>query len=332
MKGKFLIFGITALGLATGAQSQVSIGNNGLYISGGATVYIDRLQLQPDGDVTIQNNVLQVDHTPVTGQPKSSIARVYQWESPVTTNGLMGIYIPTTELNGNNFNLLELVYSPTGGGDDWVIHGSSAIPPEFIFATFPTTTWKKLSALEVTSVVPLRLLSFTGRQQGRTTALYWRVTDQQSVKGYTVLRSNDGYEFKPIGKLPTVCSGCAGQTNYDYSDVQPLNGYNYYQLLIINEDGHISYSDIISILFDDNQNIAINPNPVKHQFKISGFNPDEQYRLQITTGDGKIVLTSAISIGTIFYDVDASHWASGIYFIHLAGKGGIRWNGRVMKE
>lgn len=51
--------------------------------------------------------------------------------------------------------------------------------------------------------------------------------------------------------------------NYNYIDMNPLEGHNYYRMKNYDLDGKFTYSKIIDVYRDPNFSVRIYPNPVK---------------------------------------------------------------------
>lgn len=113
--------------------------------------------------------------------------------------------------------------------------------------TFPDGQTIQLSSKPVFVVVnsvqsplPVRLISFTAQKQGSTVLLNWQVN---GAKKFEVERSADGDRFTPIAKL----------SNFSLVDLWPLQGFNFYRLKMIEDDGSFSYSPIARVQFSSVQ-------------------------------------------------------------------------------
>ena len=109
------------------------------------------------------------------------------------------------------------------------------------------------------SVLPVTLLRFSGRQQQHTTLLEWEVAEEINLLAYEVQRSSDGINFKVIGNVDAI-----NKTTYNFTDAQPVTGNNYYRIKLIDKDGRSRLSAIIKITFDKNGIIKLLPTPVKY--------------------------------------------------------------------
>lgn len=334
MKNKLIIVAALTCCWAAG-NAQLTIGSGGLYIQSGATVVLDRLHLQPNEAINLQNNTLSVTNAPVPGTPKATIARVYQWTDTIRSKGLIGIYVQPAELNGNNFSALQLAYNSTSDpGNFRVSNASVAVSStNFVFETVAPTTWMQLTAVESNTVLPLQLLSFTGTQKGNSSWLQWKVAQEENVKDYTIEHSKDGKNFLKIGRQDAICNGCNAEVDYLFEDRKPASGNNYYRLLMRDWDGKYTHSNIVQLYYaPSTQDITVSPNPTKNRIMLSGMNPEERYTLQLLAADGKVVFAKTLVQTGGHYALDISAWADGAYLLRLAGRKGNVYHQTIIKQ
>lgn len=315
--------------------SQLHIGSGGLHIKAGATILLSGLQIQPTGDIQIENNTLQYSHIPLPGTPHASIKRVYSWTSAIQSKGLIGIYVPISDLNGNNFNLLQLAYNPTSSVADYVVSTNSVATAsnQFVFETMPLITWKQLTSVEQGSTLPLHLIFLKTQKTPKSITLYWQTTNELQIESYNVLRSSDARNFSPIGQVTSTCNGCNLTNDYQFEDMHPIAGKNYYKLQIKERHGTSSYSDVVMEQWKGGvMNIIISPNPTKGLFAIQGLKENSEYDLRVTTSTGKLIFSHSITTKSTNYKVDASRWATGIYYIHLRDTYNGEWKGKLLKR
>lgn len=91
------------------------------------------------------------------------------------------------------------------------------------------------------SPLPLKLVDFNVQLQSTKVVLNWRTTEEEPNSFFEIERSKDGREFSKMHSL-----NATGLNNYSWTDLQPIEGKNYYRLKII-EPTKISYSKTIGI-------------------------------------------------------------------------------------
>jgi hypothetical protein len=163
-----------------------------------------------------------------------------------------------------------------------------------------------------TGILPLTLISFTGKINTGIAQLAWKTTEEINVKSYEVERSPTGNDFKNIGSIKAT--GNFLQTaQYNFDDNNPFYGENFYRLKMIDNDGKFKYSPII-IVVNDNLNITVYPNPVVETIFIKVANKNQTTKLY----DAKGSLLYANTI--VPYQIDLSQLSKGVYLLQIGNK------------
>lgn len=187
----------------------------------------------------------------------------------------------------------------------------------------------------VTNVVPLPLhfLSFNAAKAGDAVALSWKVTDEQSVKGYYVERSLNGTDWTRIGYVPALPA--AMTNNYAFTDEQPANGNNYYRIAEQDYDGRSLYSIIRLVTFGKKNFAAfVYPVPVHNTLSVNiqaGINEKAQLRILDATGRLLHVETVHLRQEGNLEQLDLSAYKAGVYFVELLGNT-TKWTSKFIKD
>lgn len=116
-------------------------------------------------------------------------------------------------------------------------------------------------------IVPVKLLSFSGKRDKDLITLNWTTANESAGDLSEVERSLDGLHFEKIGNRSA--SGSNGK--YAFSD-QSSHATVYYRIRLIGASGHLSYSQVISLKNDELvADVRLLKNPV-----------DENINLQLT--------------------------------------------------
>src|SRR5690606_12605292 len=95
-------------------------------------------------------------------------------------------------------------------------------------------------------ILPVSLKSFRGERQGDHVKLNWSTLSESNNSHFEIYRS-DNKEFSlPIGTVPGMGDSKSLRT-YNYTDVSPFPGINYYQLNQVDHDGKSEKSNIIAV-------------------------------------------------------------------------------------
>lgn len=97
-----------------------------------------------------------------------------------------------------------------------------------------------------TSVVPVKLTSFSGKSINNELQLNWTTATEVNNSHFEVLKSTNGIEFNSIGVVRSEGNGNEN-TNYQFYDKDPIAGTNYYQLKQVDNDGKYSIHKTIAV-------------------------------------------------------------------------------------
>ncbi len=118
-------------------------------------------------------------------------------------------------------------------------------------------------------VIPLRWLTFTATlNNNRQTILNWKVSQESSVKHYTVEWSADGLNWAAI---EAVNYNVYAKGDYKTIHLQPAAGYNYYRIRQTDADGRFSYSGTQLVRLYDKIALSVYPNPAQDIVNIVGW-------------------------------------------------------------
>jgi Secretion system C-terminal sorting domain len=166
------------------------------------------------------------------------------------------------------------------------------------------------------SVLPLDLLSFTGKQNAEGITLNWKTAHEQNVGHFIVEKSMDAADkFVEIGNLKAVSN--AGETPQYYSlfDAQPST-LNYYRLKIVDNDGGFTYSKTIAFKNQNKSNdiIAFYPNPVTNVLNVVLTNTNyKTATVSLVDITGRVILTQTKTFDSQPFILTTENCGNGIY-------------------
>ncbi|MFT3980206.1 MAG: T9SS type A sorting domain-containing protein [Ferruginibacter sp.] len=164
------------------------------------------------------------------------------------------------------------------------------------------------------AVLPVTLLEFTARNNQASVDLYWKTGSEINASHFIVERSADGLQYEAIGQVAALNSSNGG--SYSYTDVNPLNGINYYRLKEVDINGSYTYSEVVTVTREAYTNIVIAPNPASDYFKISSSS-QEVLKLAIYTTAGQQVTAGSYRSGD---QVNISKLSPGMYIVIINSK------------
>lgn len=167
--------------------------------------------------------------------------------------------------------------------------------------------------------LPVRWLSFTGRDIGRRVQLNWVTDFETDNSRFDIERQNVRGEWVSIATQNT--KGINGGT-YIQIDDDPLP-VNYYRLKQVDVDGKFSYSAIVKVEIKSSGSFVVYPNPVKDQLNVEF---PESYRkgiVRLINSLGEIVYTARINSDNK-HTIDVSNLSSGNYVVEIETETGSK--------
>jgi hypothetical protein len=179
---------------------------------------------------------------------------------------------------------------------------------------------------ELTEIVPVELLAFTGSINGSEVQLLWSTASEMNNLGFEIERSiNDQNNFVTVGFVDG--KGSSTEINYySFIDHPQVNGVNqlYYRLKQVDFDGSFCYSDVVNVSYDVPAEFVLSqnyPNPFNPSTRINYFIPEESF-VSIKVYDFlgrevKTLVNETKSVGSYEIVFDASELPSRTYFYTL---------------
>jgi len=168
----------------------------------------------------------------------------------------------------------------------------------------------------------IHLLSFGASKIQTGDQVVWTTENEQNYTNFTVERSTDnGATFNDLGGFQST-----GQGAYSYLDKTPVQGANQYRLKIVDINGTVTYSNVVTIMYANTGNqIAINgmmvyPNPTAATVNVSittnkGTASTPAYSIEIVNNLGSVIKSAQSS--SPLWQSDVSSLTPGTYFIRV---------------
>jgi hypothetical protein len=181
-------------------------------------------------------------------------------------------------------------------------------------------------------ILPVKLISFEGKLQGKDALLNWEVADAKDLVGFELQHSSNGNNFK---KLTYINSN--NSNDYQYTDSDLQTGPHFYRLMLLDKNGHSSYSKTVLMVVGKNATLVkgIRPNPVTNHGYINIWSAAAQkVRVQIYDMTGRLIEqhTGLLVEGANELPVKTQKLAQGVYNILIKTDDGVQKNLRIVKE
>jgi hypothetical protein len=144
-------------------------------------------------------------------------------------------------------------------------------------------------------VLPLSFTSVKAYAKNKDIAVEWKVENENNLEQYSVEKSVDGNHYITAN---TVAARHAAVSNYNWLDVNPAEGYNYYRILSTDVNGKTAYSVVVKVFTGkEKPGISIYPNPVSNgiiNLQLTNQSPGE-YGIRLLNKMGQVIISKQIN-------------------------------------
>jgi hypothetical protein len=178
------------------------------------------------------------------------------------------------------------------------------------------------------AALPVKLIEFLATRQEKTAALSWSTSSETNSERFDIERSLDGKHWIRIGDVASQRESSQTES-YFFIDQTPLSGENLYRLKMIDADSTFAYSRIQSVVFGENAELALYPNPltIGDKLHIQTSDPIRINRIEIFDTNGKLVKNTSWQI-----EIDMGGLASGFYMVQIRFTDGSTTTHRIVKQ
>lgn len=169
-----------------------------------------------------------------------------------------------------------------------------------------------------TTVVPLRLLSFTAEKAGNDDVLLkWSTADEVNIKDYKVQHSLDGKSFRDIGST-IAARNSSTNSNYNFTASSVSTGLHFYRLQVKERDGAVTLSNIAVI---NNKKLVkgivkIFPNPAANYLKLEAkAGQSGKATVSIISMRGERLFSKTVVLSNDAVNIDVRRLSPGKYFV-----------------
>jgi hypothetical protein len=172
-------------------------------------------------------------------------------------------------------------------------------------------------SFSVGGVVPVTWLFVKAQVQANDALINWATAQEIDSKKFEIEWSTNGINFSNIGEV-AAAGNASTTTNYNFTHKNIGNGFNYYRIKQIDNNGDYKYSTIVKVLFNKNlKQTIIAPNPVADVLQIVQPNAVFVKAISIIDSKGSIVLQKIINSKEQVISMPVSKLASGMYTLKM---------------
>lgn len=180
------------------------------------------------------------------------------------------------------------------------------------------------------NTLPIKLEGITASILGSDVVVKWQTSTELNTNHFIIQRSNDGIKFTDLGFVKAIGSV---SNNYQFKDLSPVNGTNYYRLKSIDKDGSYTYGKIISVNILSKEGFTIVPNPAVSNTTLRFNGITNSATINVFNVAGKKVYTDKFSgISSSTYTLSTSKLSAGTYIVNVITKEGNYSNRLVITK
>jgi len=184
--------------------------------------------------------------------------------------------------------------------------------PRLIGATIDMGAFENSNGL-----LPVTMFSFTAMAEKHAALLQWKTATEINSSHFNIERSSNGISFIKLGAVKGHGTTTTPQ-QYNYMDVAPVEGNNYYRIQEVDVNGQVQYSPTRLLVFghEANKILAVYPNPVTNRLYIQlPATTGNHKELQLFDVNGHQVLRKQVAAGPAKVDIDVSKLTAGTYLL-----------------
>ena len=189
-----------------------------------------------------------------------------------------------------------------------------------------------LDDIKMGIVAPLYvdLISFFVKKDQDSAELYWASATELDHDYYAIERSADAQNWTGIAVIEGK-GNTSGMTFYQYKDVEPLAGENYYRLKMVDKSGLADYSATKFVQMDENYALyKMYPNPTFSKVTLLGA--DKIDEVQLVNSLGMVVYQKKLDHMDKEVAMDFSNINEGIYWLKLLTKNELVHSETLVKK
>lgn len=165
--------------------------------------------------------------------------------------------------------------------------------------------------------LPVQFVTLSGEVKNNHALLSWITSSESNNKGFTIQRSADGKNFRPVGFLSSLApNGNSEQRlRYSFEDPEQVSGIVYYRLEQMDIDGKKKLSKILRLAGGDASfDLVVSPNPFTQVFSVNTYGAQSNNGvISIMSMSGRTVRTITVSGNETLVDLSAE--PAGIYIV-----------------
>ena len=166
------------------------------------------------------------------------------------------------------------------------------------------------------SVLPVRLASFSGNRTGSKVQLQWLTTAEQNTARFLVQFSGDGTRFADVGTVPA--SRRTNGHSYAFTYEPNRTGNLFFRLAVVDDDGSVTYSSVLKLAGEQARSFKLYPTIVSNRMvTVESGTPLNTVR--IINSNGITVYTQQMNRAAGIIQIPLPQLPAGNYLLQASG-------------
>lgn len=171
---------------------------------------------------------------------------------------------------------------------------------------------------DLSTTIPVRWLSFTGKRTNNGNLLSWKVEEDANTDSYELEYSPNGVRYNTI-KTITAQAKLQNSSNLTatYTEADTAKNDAYYRLKQFDRSGRYTYSEVVFLKGGNKKQLVLYPNPVKDQLRVGipGVIGNNQAIVQVYHISGIMLLQQTATSNTA--TINTEKFSAGQYVLRV---------------
>ena len=176
---------------------------------------------------------------------------------------------------------------------------------------FSTAVEADLDPTWISTILPVKIESFTAQKQGSSVDLNWRAASTGDGGEFVIERSYGGRPFESIGTVDIV--NTSGSFNYSFRDHAPAPAKNYYRLRILEKNAEPKFSPVVWVDMNSKGLYGLYPTATSTELYVT---IPKESNLFIYNTNGSLVQKLNLPASKT---INVQHLSKGLYYIRIEG-------------
>ncbi len=242
------------------------------------------------------------------------------------TTGIQEVLAGTATARIDNFDPAKMVIYVQNGG------GTATAPFAFNYSIIDkagATSPQVAYSITTTTPLPVTLMNFAAKAEGRNVLLTWSTAAESNNKGFAVERSFDAKTWKEVSFEASKAVNGNSNEKLDYAttDKEVTPGNVYYRLKQMDFDGVVSRSDVRMVNIKS-AGLSIYPNPASNVVNVIGL--AAQHTVSVFDVTGRVMMTADVDVNNNTLNIAAL--TDGVYTVVIKNENGIAGTFKLVKK